>query len=169
MVDVPYSYRIVIDYDFIKWLSSSDKKISVISHLLRINKNSRHYKNKQVVILPEDYKKLCEEGIIKDKTMILGCLFPMEIDEEIKERLGEKLEELPVELRRGILAVSLTGVSPFKVALFSTKTAKEKYKENGFDTFSEAIDNLSLKNEEESLFLIEKLFRDFTSERERYR
>ena len=161
-----YSYRLIVDYDFVKWISSSERKTQIISKLLRINKNSKDYKNKQIIILKEDYEKLCDDGIIKNKTMILGCLCPKEINEEVSSILGDRLEKLPVELRRGMLGVLLTSSRPFKSVLFTTKKSLSEYTSSGFDDFSRTIDNFSLKNEDESLYIIDKLYKEYTDERE---
>lgn len=67
MVAVSYSHRIIVDYDYIVWLATHEKKVSVISKLLRINANSKEHPRENVVIFQNDFKNLCDKKIIKDK------------------------------------------------------------------------------------------------------
>lgn len=165
MVYVSYSHRIIIDYHFIKWISEKcDNKSIIISRMLRINQNSKEHKKENILILEEDFNKLCEEGIIKDKDMIRGCVFPFEMNKELLKDItdGDGIKEML--LVRLILGVMITKEKPFQSILLTTKEAKKEY--DKFHDFLEKIQNFKIKDEEESLVILNDLYKTYTSERD---
>src|SRR3989344_6750353 len=106
MVSVSYSHRIIVDCNFVRWISTSlDKKSTIISKMLRININSKEHPKENILISDMDFDKLCTENVIKDKDMIRGCMFPFNIDKKIE---GVNKERLPEELIRLVMGVILT-------------------------------------------------------------
>lgn len=164
MVYVSYSHRILIDYPFIKWISeNSDKKSIIINRMLRINQNSKEHKKENIIILEKDFKKLCEENIIKDKDMIRGGVFPFKFNEDWLNDIADG-EEIDDALIRLILGVMITKEKPFQSVLLTTKEGKKEYQK--YNSFLEKIQNFSIKDEEESIVILNDLYRTYTSERE---
>ena len=161
MVRVSYSHRIILDHHFVRWLSKIANKKDVISKLLRININSREHPKENVLISEKDFEDLCNEGIIKDKDTIRGCMSPYH---NIDEKLGENLKDLPKELERLILGVILTKEEPFQVILITTKDGKKSYSE--YAEFLNEIRSFDIKNEEEGLVIIGDFYKKFCLERE---
>jgi len=167
MVFVSYTHRLLIDEKFVRWLKDNpDKKSSVISKLLRININSKEHRKKNVLIYDKDFSKLCDEGIIKDKEMIRGALTPMCLSEMIPNN-HDKLEPLPDDLKRLVIGVALTDEKPFNSILLTTKESKKGYMETMGD-FLEKLKRFDIKDEEESLIIIENLYHIYTNERSMY-
>ena len=95
--------------------------------MLRINQNSKEHKKKNILILDKDFDDLVKEGIIKDKDMIRGGMFPFEFEEDLLERItgGDGIKETLIRL---ILGVLVTGEKPFQSVLLTTKQGLEEYK-----------------------------------------
>jgi len=164
VVYVSYSHRILIDYSFIKWISENvEKKGTIISRMLRINQNSKEHKKENIVIWEKDFNKLCEENIIKDKDTIRGSVFPLEIGEDLLKNIidGENIDDSLIRL---ILGVIMTKEKPFQSVLLTTKEEKKKYQR--YKPFLEKIQNFSIKDEEESLIILNDLYRSYSCERD---
>jgi len=162
MVSCSYSHRIIVDCDFIRWLSTSQQKSMIISKMLRININSKEHKKQNIIILEKDFESLCKEGIIKDKDTIRGGVSPFDINEELGD-LTDK--ELTMEALRLITGVVLTRRKPFQMVLLTTTEGKKKYFDN-YSEFLEKLKNFDIKNENEGLVIINDLYKTYTSERE---
>ena len=154
MVSVSYSHRLIVDYEFIKWLSSSGEKVMAITRMLRINVNSKEHPRENVVILEEDFEKLCREGIIKDKDILRGCLMPINLKEKL-DGVGESLdvESASEELKRLVIGVLLTGESPFQSILLTTNSFKQKYNTD-YDSFLSKIKKLEIKDEKKRIIIL---------------
>ena len=165
MVYVSYSHRIIMDYDFIKWISQSQQKSMIISKMLRININSKEHRKQNIIILEQDFDELCKEGIIKDKDTIRGGVSPFNINEEMGDLVDKKL---PLETLRMITGVVLTRRKPFQAVLLTTKEGKKNYLSK-YSDFLEKIRNFDIKGEDEALVIINDLYRGYCSERENSR
>ncbi len=164
MVYISYSHRILVDYSFIKWISqSSDKKGVIIAKMLRINQNSKEHKKENILILEEDFDRLCQDGIIKDKDTIRGCLHPFEMNKDMLKNIPIKEGVDSMEARL-ILGVLMTKEKPFQSILFTTKEKRKEYEK--YAPFLDKIQNFKIKDEEESLVILSDLYRNFTSARE---
>jgi len=163
MVSVSYSHRIIVDCNFVRWISTSlDKKSTIISKMLRININSKEHPKENILISDMDFDKLCTENVIKDKDMIRGCMFPFNIDKKIE---GVNKERLPEELIRLVMGVILTTEEPYQVILLTTKNGKEEYLSK-YSDFLKQLRNFDVKDEEESLVILNDLYKKYVSERE---
>ncbi|MEK6761065.1 MAG: hypothetical protein AABX93_04035 [Nanoarchaeota archaeon] len=162
MVFVSYSHRIIVDCDFIRWLSTQQQKSAIISKMLRININSKENKKQNIIILEKDFEDLCNEGIIKDKDTIRGGVSPFDINEELGD-LASK--DLPIETLRLITGVVLTRRKPFQMVLLTTTEGKKKYLTT-YSDFLSKLKNFDIKNENEGLVIINDLHKTYTSQRE---
>lgn len=159
---VSFPFRLIIDYDFLKWiLTKAPNKHRIISGLLRINVYSKENRKKNNLILKEDLDKILAESLTKDKDLILagvkGYTFATEIQDEITSK---KFDDVT---RRVILGIVLTEEYPYDVAILTTKENSQKYLTNSF--FNQ-IKGLTIKTEEEGAYLIENLFKIFCSQKE---
>ncbi len=161
MVSCSYSHRIIVDCDFIRWLSTSQQKSIIISKMLRININSRENKKQNIIILEKDFEDLCNEGIIKDKDTIRGGISPFDINKEF----GLADKNLPIEALRLITGVVLTRRKPFQMILLTTSEGKKKYLVN-YSDFLAKLKNFDIKNENEGLVIINDLYKTYTFQRE---
>ncbi len=161
MVYVSYSHRLIVDYDFIVWLSNSPQKTNLVSKMLRINQNSKEHKKKNIVILEEDFKKLCVDNIVKDKDVIRGGMAPF----DVKEELGISTAGLNLEVLRLLSGVILARSKPYQTILLTTKEKKKEYL-GVYLEFLRQIKNFEIKNEEEGAIILNELFSSYASERE---
>jgi hypothetical protein len=163
MVRVSYSHRLVVDYEFIKWLSKSDKKTFLISKMLRLNINSLEHPKQNILVSERDFKKLCEEKIIKDKDIIKGCITPW----NIKDKLDEKIDmpKIPEEFERLIIGVLSTREKPFQTMLITTKASKQEYNAK-YAEFLNKIRKFDIKDETEGIIVITDLYKQYFIERE---
>lgn len=174
MVKVTYSHRLLIDYDFVKWIStcSGRLKIDIIKWMLRTNKNSKDNTEEQIVILDEDFNKLCAEGIIKDNDIMRGCMFSCDLPSKLRKiapliDLGE-FNKLPIEFRRLILGTLLTSKPPFQSIFMTTKESKLKHvSPSAYSTFLSRITKLQINNEEEAIIVLREFFTKYSMEHER--
>jgi len=171
MVYVSYSHRILIDPPFVKWISQNrENKSIIISKMLRINQNSKEHKKENIVILKEEFNKLCEDGIIKDQDTIRGGMCPVDFDRELLTKITDSVGveiEADDDFVRLILGVLMTSRKPFQVVILTTEEGKKKYEK--YNTFLEKIPNLSIKCEEESLIIINDLFKSYVCEKDKTR
>ena len=162
MVYVSYSRRIIVDDEFIVWLSKSPQKAMFISKMLRINQNSKEHKKKNIIILEEDFKKLCDDKIIKDKDIIKGGMYPFDIKEELGINPGNNINIYGLRLLSGVI---LSRSKPYQTVLLTTKENRKKYLEN-YSEFMKQIKNFEIKDEDDGGIILNELFSSYASERE---
>lgn len=164
-LEVFYSFRLVVDYDFLEWLlKESPDKYRIISALLRINTSSKEHRKSHNLILKPELDKLLNDNIVKDKDLVKGGIkpfvFPTEIQSIIDER---KLDEIT---QRILLGIILTDDSPYKVIILTTKEKLKQYQEN---SLFNKVKDLTIKTDVEAIRLVNSLFSKYCSEKELYR
>lgn len=162
MVSISYPFRLILDYDFMKWvLTESNDKTRIITALLHVHNSSKENKKKQNVILKSDLDKLFSEGLIKDKDLIRGCIASLDFSPEFQEIIRrEKFNEI---IQRGILAVELADDPPFKTIIITMQDKLEEYEK---EKFFEKLKDVSFKGDREGVYLINSLFKKYCNEKE---
>ena len=161
MVLVSFSYRIIVDCEFVRWMSGLQNKSMVISKMLRINQNSLEHKKENILIMGKDFADLCSDGTIKDKDTIRGGICPFDNNKE----LGISDGKLSTEATRLLTGVILARQKPFRTILLTTKEGKKTYLSN-YNKFLEKIQNFSIAEEEDAVVIINDLFNSYCSQKD---
>lgn len=158
----------MVDYSFIKWISESGKKSELIKKMLRININSKEHPRENIIISDIDYEELCKDGIIKDRDIIRGCVLPFNLKDKLDGVLDEgvEIQKLPLEFQRLIIGTFLTKETPFQTILLTTKEFKQKYNSPSYSDFLNKIKKLEIKDEEETLIILNDFFKKYCYEHE---
>jgi hypothetical protein len=162
MVSVSYPFRLILDYDFMRWiLKDSNDKTKIITALLHIHNSSKENKKNQNIILKSDLDRLFQEGLIKDKDLIKGCITPTDFSPEFQKIIEEeKFNEI---IQRGILAIQLADEPPFKTTIITMQGKLEEYEK---EKFFEKLKDVNFKGDREGVYLINSLFKKYCNEKE---
>jgi hypothetical protein len=162
MVSISYPFRLILDYDFMKWiLTESSDKTKIITALLHIHNSSKENKKKQNIMLKSDLDRLSAEGLIKDKDLIRGCLATSDFSPEFQKIIKE--EEFNEIIQRGILAIELADDPPFKTTIITMQNKLEEYEK---EKFFEKLKDVNFKGDREGVYLINSLFKKYCNEKE---
>lgn len=162
MVSVSYSTRLLIDYDFLKWvLTESKEKTNIITALLYTHNSSKENKKCQNVILKSDFDKLEKDGLIKDKDTIRGAMKIHSFSQEAQKVIDdEKISEL---IQKGLMGVIMADEPPCKVVILTTQNKRKEYEK---EEFFQKIKDVTIKDELEGVLLINNFFKKFCMEKE---
>jgi len=164
MPKVEYSYRILCDDYFIKWISTHTKEYQIWSKLVKIKASSKRHKKHHNIIIDADFKKIRSD--IND-THIRAMVKPKSISEMCSE-FGFKIEQKDIDnfddiTMRVVGALLLSSSHPYNTVILTTNDNKEKYINNDlFKTMTSVI----VKSEEDAIQTIENMFMLYTRERD---
>lgn len=123
-VEVNYEFRIVIDYNFFKWLKDPNLKNNVSEikrHLMHIKASSKFHRRKHNLILPISYNKIIAEQLCDYED--IGAY--VKLNKDYKFANDDELEQV-IKFSKIISNNEI----PYKVCILTSPEFQEMYNKN---------------------------------------
>ncbi len=156
---VDYPHRLLLDYEFVSELVNGDvfdsrKKYDVLKWLMYIKASSSTNRGDHNVILEEEFKKLCDSGVMREDEM-RKIVKPMSIPEEFDD-----IDD-PV-VRNLIASITTTSNPPWSCIILTSKAHENAYKT---DRNYNKLKDISVKSGNEAFQTIKLMMSLYSSER----
>lgn len=123
-VEINYEFRIVIDYNFFKWLKNlnlTNNASEIKTYLMHIKASSKFHRRKHNLILPISYNKIISEQLYSIED--IGAY--VKLDDDYKFANADELEQV-IKYSKIISNNEL----PYKVCILTSPEFQEKYNQN---------------------------------------